>query len=277
MNFDSAKSFSIDRSKVRQAFEEYTSHYDPEDYKIVLKIRHTYRVADLSDRIAESLGLSGPDRDLAWLIGMLHDIGRFEQVRRYNTFIDANSVNHAHLSADLLFKEGLIDAFVSVHKTSEAGPGDQSAEALPLIEKAVRFHNMLALPEELTDRERLFCQIIRDADKVDILWIMYVTPIEEIYRVTREDLLDSPISPAVYEDIMAGRTVDRKGVCTAMDRRLSHLAFVNGLMYPESRKLVKEQGTLNSLLDMDSRHEETKKQIEMIRRKLFEAVEEESI
>jgi hypothetical protein len=198
-------------------------------------------------------------------------------VRRYNTFIDANSVNHAHLSADLLFKEGLIDAFVSVHKTSEAGPGDQSAEALPLIEKAVRFHNMLALPEKLTDRERLFCQIIRDADKVDILWIMYVTPIEEIYRVTREELLDSPISPAVYEDIMAGRTVDRKGVCTAMDRRLSHLAFVNGLMYPESRKLVKEQGTLNSLLDMDSRHEETKKQIDNIRRKLFEAVEEESI
>ena len=272
MNFDSAKSFSIDRSKVRQAFEEYTSHYDPEDYKIVLKIRHTYRVADLSDRIAESLGLTGPDRDLAWLIGMLHDIGRFEQVRRYHTFIDANSVNHAHLSADLLFKEDLIDAFVAVNNTAEAGPGDQPAEALPLIEKAVRLHSILDLPDTLTDRERLFCQIIRDADKVDILWIMYVTPIEDIYRVTREELLDSPISPAVYEDIMAGRTVDRKGVCTAMDRRLSHLAFVNGLVYPESRKLVKEQGTLNSLLDMDSRHEETKKQIDNIRRKLFEAV-----
>ena len=269
MNFDSSKTFSIDRSKVRQAFEEYTSHYDPEDSKIALKIGHTYRVADLSDRIAEILGLSGPDRDLAWLIGMLHDIGRFEQVRRYHTFNDAKSVNHAQLSADILFNEGLIDSFVSVN---EMPTGD-----LALVEKAVRLHSIFALPDELTDRERLFCQIIRDADKVDILGIMYMTAVEDIYHVSREEFLNSPISPAVLEEIMAGRTVNRSNVYTPMDMRIYHMAFINGLVYPESRKLVKAQGTLEGLLGIDSRNEETKKQIEMIRRKLFEAVEEESI
>ena len=53
------------------------------DEKIKLKIDHTYRVAGLCQRIAESLGLSEPDVDIAWLLGMLHDIGRFEQIRRF--------------------------------------------------------------------------------------------------------------------------------------------------------------------------------------------------
>ena len=240
MNDDHKISFSIDRSKVRQAFKEYTSHYDQQNPRISLKIRHTYRVADLTDRITGSLGLTAPDRDLAWLIGILHDIGRFEQERIYHTLNDAKSTNHARLGADLLFKEDLIDSFVSV---------SQPVAALALIEKAVRLHNVLDLPKALTDRERLFCQIIRDADKVDIMWIMCVTPVEEIMKVSREDFLNSPISPAVYEDIMAGRIVDRSKMRTVMDVRVSHLAFVNGLVYPESRKLVKEQGTLKGLLE----------------------------
>ena len=42
---------------------------------------------------------------------MLHDIGRFEQIRRFGTFNDAQSVDHAEFGADLLFKEGLIRKF----------------------------------------------------------------------------------------------------------------------------------------------------------------------
>ena len=36
-----------------------------------------------------------PDRDvdLAWLIGLLHDVGRFEQLKRYGTFIDSQSID----------------------------------------------------------------------------------------------------------------------------------------------------------------------------------------
>lgn len=72
---------TIDRKKVEDAFKEYTSHYDISDEKIKLKVDHTYRVAALSERIANSLGLSDEYVELAWLIGMLHDIGRFEQLK----------------------------------------------------------------------------------------------------------------------------------------------------------------------------------------------------
>ena len=96
----------ISREKVRRHFVEYVSAYNAADVKVKLKIDHTWRTASLCDRLAVSLGLPDEDRDLAWLSGMLHDIGRFEQLRRYNTFVDRLSVNHAMLSADILFEDG---------------------------------------------------------------------------------------------------------------------------------------------------------------------------
>ncbi|MBQ5475650.1 MAG: HD domain-containing protein, partial [Lachnospiraceae bacterium] len=92
----------IDREHIKKRFQEYVERYDISDTKIKLKYDHTYRVAELSDRIAKSLNLTDEDRNIAWTLGMFHDIGRFEQVRRYGTFEDAKSINHAALSADIL-------------------------------------------------------------------------------------------------------------------------------------------------------------------------------
>ena len=72
----------INRNTVKTRFTEYVEHYDASDPKVRLKIIHTEQVAKMCDAISAGLGLSEPDRDLAWLTGMLHDIGRFEQLRR---------------------------------------------------------------------------------------------------------------------------------------------------------------------------------------------------
>ncbi|MBM6898753.1 HD domain-containing protein, partial [Gemmiger formicilis] len=98
----------LDRRHAQQAFSDYAAHYNAADSKIKLKIDHTYRVAALCGRIAASLGLSQPDIDLAWLCGLLHDVGRFEQLRQYGTFNDAQSIDHAAMSARVLFEEGHI-------------------------------------------------------------------------------------------------------------------------------------------------------------------------
>ena len=76
----------VDRVHVKKAFAEYTAAYNADDPKIKLKIDHTYRVAALCERIAKAAGMCAYDVELAWLSGMLHDVGRFEQIKRYNTF-----------------------------------------------------------------------------------------------------------------------------------------------------------------------------------------------
>ncbi|MBO5604638.1 MAG: HD domain-containing protein, partial [Acidaminococcaceae bacterium] len=70
--------FVIQRAKVENSFRNYTAGYDRNDVRVKLKVDHTFRVAALCDIISDSLGLAGYDKDLAWLLGMLHDIGRFE-------------------------------------------------------------------------------------------------------------------------------------------------------------------------------------------------------
>lgn len=109
----------IDRARAQKAFADYAAHYNAADAKVKLKIDHTYRVAALCARIAQSLALPPEDVDLAWLSGILHDVGRFEQLRRYNTFIDAQSVSHAALSVAALRRSpvtpAVLDAFYAHH------------------------------------------------------------------------------------------------------------------------------------------------------------------
>ena len=91
------------KRKAKEWFASYTADYDMEDPKIALKAVHTYHVAELCQTIAESLALNEVECMAAWLSGLLHDVGRFEQIRRFNTFSDADSIDHALLSTEILF------------------------------------------------------------------------------------------------------------------------------------------------------------------------------
>ncbi len=272
----------IDRTRVTRAFDEYTSHYNLSDPKVKLKYDHTYRVADLADDIAKSLAMSSGDIDLSWLLGMLHDIGRFEQVRRYGTFQDGQSVNHAALSADILF----------------GGPGvnqaDSKAEAVPaakeapvheeqkargiirrfledssedrLIEKAVRLHNVYHLPEKMTEREYRFATLLRDADKIDILRVNCETPRSEIYDIPEEEFRTASITDEVLNDILRCENVDRRNSKTPVDYIIGHIGFVFGIVYPESFRLIKKQGYLDEMMDYKTTNPDTAEKFRRIRK-----------
>lgn len=245
-------SFQLDRTHVEETFSSYVANYDASDSKVQLKILHTFRVAQMCDAISGSLDLNAEDTDIAWLCGMLHDIGRFEQLRRYGTFFDKRSVNHAALSADLLFKDGLIRTFLK----------DSSEDAL--IEKAIRLHNVFLLPEKLTEREALFCNILRDADKVDILRVNRETPMTEIYDLPEEAFYTSGISDAVFADAMRMENVNRENSRTAIDYLVGHICFVFGLVYPESVRQAAAQGYLDEMLAFRSRNPVTQERFRQI-------------
>ena len=253
----------IDKERAVQTFLNYASNYNMEDPKIRLKVGHTLRVAGLCNRIALSLDLDAEEKDLAWLIGLLHDIGRFEQVRIYHTFRDAESVDHAQLSADLLFRSGMIRDYIV--------PGEEDQ----IIEVAIRCHNVYRLPETLTEREKTFCQILRDADKIDILRVNRETPMTQIYNLPEEAFLTSEISDPVYEDMLAHRDVNRANSRTGVDFLMGHIAFVYGLVYPVSFQIVEEQGYLEQMLAFESRNERTRERMERIREEVRDYIRRE--
>ena len=92
---------AIDRDRARADFKSYTDAYDATNPRIALKIEHTYHVAEACDAVAREQGWSSEDIDLAWLCGLLHDMGRFEQLRRWDTFKDAESMSHAALGIEV--------------------------------------------------------------------------------------------------------------------------------------------------------------------------------
>lgn len=238
----------IDRERVRQSFKEYTSRYDTTDQKTLLKIQHTYRVAALCERIAKSENMTKEEVDLAWLLGMLHDIGRFEQLKIYGTFFDAESVDHAQLGADLLvgvIGNGLLRDYI----TEE----DEDA----LIENAIRQHNVFRVSEELDERTRCFCDILRDADKIDILKANVDFSIEEIYNTTTEILHNEAVTDEVLQAFYEHHTILRSIMKTSVDHIVGHCSLVFELVFPESLKIVKEQKYIWTHLNFTSDNPDT--------------------
>lgn len=267
--------WKISRDGARKAFDEYVSHYNLEDNMIRLKVEHTYRVAELCDQIARSLKLSEKDVDLAWLIGLLHDIGRFEQQKNYHTFNDALSIDHAKYGADILFSD---------HHTGtweEMGNGKEASGFLPdirdfaesdeedrVIEIAVASHSAFRIPEGLDERTKMFANIIRDADKIDILKVNVEFPLEEIYNVSTEALYSCQVTPEVMASFEEEHAVLRSLKKTAVDNVVGHISLTYELVFPISRKILKAQGYLERLMNFTSDNPVTREQFAHIREKM---------
>ncbi len=228
----------IDRTQALKAFKEFLTSYDSQNPKIRLKIVHTYHVADLSEAIASSLGLSQEDIDLAWLCGLVHDLGRFEQIRRYDSFLDAKTVDHARLSQELLFGPNLlIRDFVT------------EADCDDLISTAIAHHSDFRLPEGMDSRTLLFSQILRDADKIDILRVNVCDPVETIYGVSEAQMQESPVSQEALEGFYQHRTLQREQRRYPADFVIGHCCFIFELVYPRSLELALEQGYIFTMLE----------------------------
>ncbi len=241
---------------IEESFKKYTDDYDSSDTKIRLKIEHTYRVAYLCEKIAESINLDEKDILLAWTCGMLHDIGRFEQVKRFGTFFDSQSVDHAQFGADLLFVDKLYSKLV---------PWDIFENQKDIVEKAIRVHNMFIIPGEMSKREKMFANILRDADKIDILKVNCDNPVNEVYNRPIEEFKTSQVSEDVKKAFNEKHCAKRNERTSAIDYLVGHICLVFELVYPMSLKLADEQGYIYKLLDFESENEDTRQWFEYMK------------
>lgn len=308
----------IDRQHVQDVFGKYTDAYDSKDPKIALKIEHTYHVAEVADQVAHSLGLSQEDCDLAWILGMLHDVGRFEQVRRYGTFVDSQSIAHALMSCQVLFpedygvEESVFRAMPNGHFGSLSdyliagdGTGDdetevgmegcaddnkvdtaldeksdgkhkvESDEWRHIIKLAISVHSALRIPDDITEREAMFCNILRDADKVDIFRVNVETPLTDIINTTEEEIRTSCVTADVMPAILEHHVVPRDRKFTAADHIVSHCCLAFELVYKKSREIAVEQGYLNTLTEYVSENPETNQVMDKLREQLSLVLEAE--
>lgn len=241
----------IDILKAKKTFKEYVKNYNPNNGKIALKISHIERTANISKKTAEELNLEKEDVQLAELIGLLHDIGRFEQIKRYNTFMDKDSINHGEFGVKLLFKDGLIKDFIDDRKYDS------------IIYKAILNHNRSKIESNLTDKELLHSKIIRDSDKTDIMYTLTYETIENTYCC--KDISKEKITDQILKEYMSYRKINYNNITTHADIFVAHMAYVFDFNFDYGLKIISDNNYLSELLNkVEFKDEETRKRANLV-------------
>lgn len=207
-----------------EEFKKYVSNYDLNNELIKLKYEHSLRVMNLARKYAKMLGFNKKETELATLIGLLHDYGRFEQIRVYNSFNDRKTIDHADLGIQILFDDGEIRKYTNNEKDYE------------LIEFAIKNHNKYEI-EEIDNKNYLKqAKLIRDIDKIDILYINYSS---ETYQLIPSD---DEISVEVISDIINHKIISYKNVKNINDQICIYFSYAfdiyNDICLEEVRKNI---------------------------------------
>ena len=225
----------VDLRNAKEALENYLDGYERENDKVKLKIIHTYGVVECSRKIAEGLKLSEEDCKLAQIIGLLHDIGRFEQLKSYDSF-EPETMNHAAYGVKILFEEGTIRRFVKEDKWDG------------IIKMAIARHSDYSLQGITDERELLHAQIIRDADKLDNCRVKLENPIETMLGVPEEAVGMSEISREVMQQFENQTSVLLETRRTKMDYWLSYLAYFFDINFKVTYEIINDNHYVDKLI-----------------------------
>lgn len=204
-----------------EEFKKHVNNYNVQDENIKRKLVHSIRVMKISKYLAKKLKLSKLDIHIAELIGLLHDYARFEQWTKYKTFSDLNSIDHGDLGVELLFNENNIKKY------------DLNEEDYELVYNSIKYHNKYDYPKTMDDLNETHCKIIRDSDKLDILYICS--------KNKRKISKDDKISKKAQEDFYKKILVSRKDIKSTSDEILLELSWVFDINYKESYKYLKKK------------------------------------
>lgn len=191
-------------------YKEYVATFTDKKVQkeIQEKILHTFHVLSHAYKIGTEENLSLTELYLLLIAALFHDIGRFPQLRRFQTFRDRESVNHAALSTAY---------FLTCPLSSLLGK-----EKTQTVTLAIYSHNQKIRPL-LPDLKGTLVALLRDADKVDI------------YRVLSPTVPSSPIDSCSLFLLTAfekGEQADYKEMKTQSDRCLFRLLWLYDLTTP---------------------------------------------
>ena len=218
------RSFYSDDAEVQQGIE--------------IKEKHTGYVTANCIELAHFLKLDEHDTELAEIIGLFHDVGRFRQYSIYKTFNDAQSEDHADLGLTVIDE---LDFFNRL-----------SAVDNDLIRFAIKNHNKMHIKPTDEQRKILFAKLIRDADKLDIYRVLEPFLAQEnahkmpkfIKGKERPD-----ISPDFVANFIAGKQADYRQIRTNGDRKIVRLMWVYDVNFAWTMRKIVERGYIEKIID----------------------------
>ena len=219
--------------ELTRLYDAYVDTYREVDGELPVMMRlkrvHTGFVVKNAEAIADGEGFTDEEREVALAAALLHDTGRYEQLKRYNTFRDSDSVDHAVFSHDIVVEKGWCRS--------------------PAVLKAVLYHNRRDLPEDMDPLTEVAAHTVRDADKLDIFRVLEDRVKNTDWRADTRAFwnlaVNDPPNPVVVECIEKGRPVDYQNVKSLSDFVLIQVGWmISGLHFATARRLCRERNHL---------------------------------
>lgn len=203
-----------------------------------LKECHTHRVCGVTRKLAASLKLDAGQTLIAETIALFHDVGRFEQFKRYRTYKDATSDDHAVMGLAILRQERILEPL--------------EAHERKWIEQAIEHHNKKSLPDGLDEPTALFSKMIRDTDKVDIFKLSIESFLAYqqnpcTFRLEIEFPDEPCCSPAIVEAVRTGTLVDYRCLRTLNDAKLLQLGWAYDIYFDAALREIWKLGYLQQI------------------------------
>lgn len=216
--------------ELKERFRSHVEKYDMNDIAINRKFYHSYRVMDYCMLLAKYNNFNEEDKEIAMLVGLLHDYARFEQWTKYKTYSDIKSIDHGDLAVEMLFNNKEIVNYCT------------NKEHYDEIYDAIKYHNKFDYPDTLSDHNKLLCKIIRDADKLDIFYLLGINP----------DLMEQDselISKKIESDFFENKLLNRKDVKSKSDDVLLSLAMIYDLNFDYSFEYLKKAKFIDKMFE----------------------------
>ena len=254
----------INLEKAKEEFLKYTENYNLENERIKGKQQHSLRVMQISEQIAKGLNLVQEEIELAALIGLLHDIARFNQYTQHQTFRDFESFDHGDYALTILEKD--------IRKYIETDKYDK------IIKKAIKNHNKYQIEDGLTQKEKLFSKIIRDADKIDIFY----ESAEIFWKGKENEVEASKISKEILEQIKNKVQIkkEKNRKLENIDEIILVIALIFDINFKPSFQIIKTENYINKILERykmkDIETQEAIQQIKEVANKYLEEKIKES-
>ena len=205
---------------------------------LLLKKEHSLRVAQLCASLANKLELNEQECELAGLIGLLHDLGRFTQYEKHKSFDDLKTEDHAELGVAIIKEQAF---FLNL-------PEDDRQN----IVEAIELHNKLSFNSK-GKQTSIWGTILRDADKLDI-WELCVLNLKRDGSFNLSSIsYNLPKTPGVSESIiknlLARKPVLKKDLQSVNDFKLMLIAMVYDLNYKASFHILNEKQLISKIYD----------------------------
>ena len=227
---------------------------------ILIKETHTGYVTANCVELAKYLKLNRHDVELAEIIGLFHDVGRFRQYSIYKTFNDADSEDHADLAIKVIDE---LDFFKKL-----------SAKDFEIVKFAIQQHNKKEIAPCDDEKKILFAKIIRDADKLDIYRVL-----EPFFAQENADKMPNFIKGAQIADVSddfvehfaKGEQADYREIRTNGDRKIVRLMWVYNVNFAWTLKKIVERGFIEKIIENLPKNEKNSARIDegIIRLKKF--------